>query len=80
MKFTIFVFSSILLLLFYAFVMAYYGLTQFEYVPFLGNLQYFCAKGGVEYIYFAHTDGPSIVLHVDREGKPIPCESKGFSL
>lgn len=78
MKFAIFCFASILFILLYAFVTAYYGLTQFEYVPFLGNLQYFCSRSGVEYIYFS--DGPSISLHVGPDGLPITCESKGFGL
>ena len=57
---------------------AFYGLVQFEYIPFLGNVQYFCSKSGVQYIYFEKAE--TLALHVDQDGKPIGCDSNGVSL
>lgn len=68
----------VVVLLAWAWLSAYYGLKQFEYIPFLGNMQYFCSRSGVEYLYFDKAE--TVALHVDKSGKPIDCDSNGVSL
>lgn len=68
----------VFVLLVWAGLSAFYGLNQFEYIPFLGNVQYFCSRSGVQYIYFEKAQ--TLALHVDKLGKPIDCDSNGVSL
>lgn len=72
--FLIFAFS----LLVWALLVALYGYKQFEYIPFLGNVQYFCSRAGVEYLYLERAQ--TLALAVDQSGKPINCESRGVHL
>ncbi len=67
-----------LLILVWAFLVAKYGFHQYEYIPFLGNVQYFCSRSGSEYLYF--DKGGAMVLHVQPNGEPVPCRSTGVSL
>lgn len=50
----------------------------YDYIPFVGAVQYVCSKAGVEYIVI--TESKAIAVHLDREGKPVNCEPMGMLL
>lgn len=65
-------------LLLWAGLASFYDLKQYEYIPLLGNVQYFCSRSGVEYVYFEKAQ--TFALHVDKSGQPIECNSRGVHL
>lgn len=70
--------GGILLLFAWAFLSAKYSLLQSEYVPFVGNVQYFCSRQGVEYLLLEKIG--AIALHVSPAGQPVPCSSNGVHI
>lgn len=46
------------------------GQCQRVYTNFTGDLTYKCSKSGVEYVQ----SDSGLTLHVDRDGRPIPCK------
>lgn len=63
----------VLILLCAAFVGAYFSL--YDYIPFVGQAQYFCTKSGTEYL--ALKNGEVVVPHLRRDGLPVSCEPVG---
>jgi hypothetical protein len=68
----------IMTLLAWALLAAFYSVKQTEYIPFVGHVQYFCSRSGVEYLYFQKAE--TLALHVDPQGAPIKCQSRGVHL
>ena len=70
--------ALVLFLLAWAGLAAFYSVKQTEYIPFVGHVQYFCSRSGVEYLYFQKAE--TLALHVDPAGVPIKCQSRGVHL
>lgn len=56
--------------------LALMSITNTFYVPFIGNVQYFCSVAGTEYMYFAKSE--TATVHLDRAGMPVNCTPTGF--
>lgn len=58
-------------------ILAFLSASQIHFVPFVGNVQYFCASSGSEYMMVKD----AVVPHLKPDnGLPVPCAPSRLSI